>query len=50
MIYVKSGAEAIEGFYVKDYPQFDNKKHWCSDIFGPRYSYAKAPEIGRAHV
>jgi hypothetical protein len=43
MIYVKSGAEAIEGFYVKDYPQFDNKKHWCSDIFGPRYSYAKAP-------
>lgn len=43
MIYVKSGAEAIDGFYVREYPQFDNKKHWCSDIFGPRYSHAKAP-------
>lgn len=43
MIYVKNGAEAIEGFYVKEYPQFNNKKHWCSDIFGPRYSYGKAP-------
>jgi hypothetical protein len=43
MIYVKSGAEALDGFYVKEYPQFGNKKHWCSDIFGPRYSYANAP-------
>lgn len=43
MIYTKSGAEALDGFYVKEYPQFDHKKHWCSDIFGPRYSYAKAP-------
>lgn len=43
MIYVKSGAEALDGFYVKAYPQFDNKKHWCSDIFGPRYSHGKAP-------
>lgn len=43
MIYVKSGAEALDGFYVKEYPQFNNKKHWCSDIFGPRYSYNKAP-------
>lgn len=43
MIYVKSGREALDGFYVKEYPQFGNKKHWCSDIFGPRYSYAKAP-------
>ncbi len=43
MIYVKSGTEALEGLYVKEYPQFNNKKHWCSDIFGPRYSHGKAP-------
>lgn len=43
MIYVKSGAEALDGLYVKHYPQFDNKKHWCSDILGPRYSHAPAP-------
>lgn len=43
MIYTRTGTEALEGLYVKEYPQFDNKKHWVSDIFGPRYSYAKAP-------
>lgn len=43
MIHTKSGAEAIDGFYVMEYPQFDNKKHWCSDILGPRYSYTRAP-------
>lgn len=43
MIYVKSGKQALDGFYVKAYPQFDNKQHWCSDIFGPRYSHGKTP-------
>lgn len=42
MIYTKTGTEALDGLYVKEYPQFNNKKHWVSDIFGPRYSYAKA--------
>ncbi len=43
MIYVKSGSEALDGLYVKEYPQFNNKKHWCSDIFGPRYSHTRTP-------
>ena len=42
MIYTKTGAEALDGLYVKEMPQF-NKKHWVSDIFGPRYSYTRAP-------
>jgi hypothetical protein len=29
MIYLKSGAEALDGLYVKAYQQFNNKKHWC---------------------
>ena len=42
MIYTKTGREALEGRYLMELPQF-NKKHWVSDIFGPRHSFAPAP-------
>lgn len=35
MSYVKSGAEALDGLYVREYPQFDNKKHWCFSLIAP---------------
>jgi len=42
MIHTKSGQEALDGRYVKEMPEF-NKRHWVSDIFGPRHSHAHAP-------
>ena len=42
MIYTRTGQEALAGRYVKEIPEF-NKRHWVSDIFGPRQSYGKAP-------
>ncbi len=42
MIHARSGREAIDGLYLQELPKF-NKKHWVSDIFGPRWSEGKAP-------
>jgi len=42
MIYTKAGQDILGGLCINELPKY-NKKHWVSDIFGPRYSHGKAP-------
>ena len=42
MIFTKAGQDILGGLCINELPKY-NKKHWVSDIFGPRYSHSKAP-------